>query len=176
MTLELYRPGTSPVHKLGAGWKLAALIVAGTVLFAIDALSATAACLLAVGAFYWLAGFGARTLLAQLRPLWWVFALILGVQVALGNGGFGLLLVLRFTALLLLACLVTLTTRSSDMVDVITSAVSWLRPLGANPAKVGLTFSLALRFLPCSPRRRRRCARRSGRAAWTAMCLPRPFP
>ena len=58
------------------------------------------------------------------------------------------LLVLRFEVLILLAGLVTLTTKSSDMINSLATALFWLRPIGVNPANVGLTFALAIRFIP----------------------------
>ncbi len=50
--------------------------------------------------------------------------------------------------MLLLAGLVTLTTRSSDMIAAVERGLAILRPIGVNPAKIGLAFSLALRFIP----------------------------
>ena len=148
MTLELYRAGTSPLHRLGAGPKLLGLCVGGTSLFCVFSLPIVILGLAGVSSLYLVAGFAPRVLVAQLRPVWWVFLLIFGAQAAFGNGLTGLLLVMRLATLLLMACLVTLTTRSSDMIDAITRAFAVLRPLGVNPARVGLTFSLTLRFLP----------------------------
>lgn len=148
MTLDIYRAGASPLHRLGAGPKLLALFAGGTALFAVTGLPVLLAVLAGVAALYPLAGFGARVLAAQLRPVWWVFALILVSQALLGNAALGVLLVTRLAALLLLAGLVTLTTRSGDIIDAIARAASVLRPLGVSPARVGLTFSLTLRFLP----------------------------
>jgi biotin transport system permease protein len=56
--------------------------------------------------------------------------------------------VLRFTILVALAVLITLTTRISDMVDALERALRPLRVLGVNPAKISLMISLAIRFVP----------------------------
>lgn len=152
MTLDLYRAGNSPLHRLGAGLKLGALLAAGTALFLVDTLASTAVGLALAAALYPAAGFGALVLFAQVKPLWWVFALILGVQAFLGDWPNGVLLALRLAVLLLLAGLVTMTTRSADMIAAITRFLSVLRPLGVSPARAGLTFSLALRFLPALAR------------------------
>lgn len=148
MTLDLYRAGTSSIHRLGAGTKLMALFVAGTILFLIDSLSSAAVALVLASMLYPVAGFDRRKIVGQLRPLWWVFLLILAVQLFLGSWKTGMLLSTRLATLLLLAGLVTLTTRSSDMIAAITRLLSALRPLGVNPAKVALAFSLTLRFVP----------------------------
>ncbi len=47
-----------------------------------------------------------------------------------------------------MAVLVTFTTRVSDMIETVERAIAPLAPLGVNPAKVSLTLSLALRFIP----------------------------
>lgn len=60
----------------------------------------------------------------------------------------GVLVVVRLASLLLLASLVTLTTRSSDMIDALEKGLGWLYYLGINPGKVSLALSLALRFIP----------------------------
>jgi biotin transport system permease protein len=59
-----------------------------------------------------------------------------------------LVTVLRFTILVSLAVLITLTTRISDMVDALESGLRPLRVLGVNPAKISLMISLAIRFVP----------------------------
>ena len=60
----------------------------------------------------------------------------------------GFLVVLRFAILLLLALLVTFTTRTSEMIDVLERGFSPLALIGVNPAKLSLMLSLALRFIP----------------------------
>ncbi|MET3589637.1 energy-coupling factor transporter transmembrane protein EcfT [Bartonella silvatica] len=56
--------------------------------------------------------------------------------------------VLRFSSLIFLASLVSLTTKVSDMVS---SIETWLQPLrrfGINPSKFSMMLSLAIRFIP----------------------------
>jgi len=48
----------------------------------------------------------------------------------------------------MMAGLLTLTTRSSDMIAAMERALTGLRHVGLNPAKISLTLSLALRFIP----------------------------
>ncbi|MFH6782244.1 MULTISPECIES: energy-coupling factor transporter transmembrane component T family protein [Methylobacterium] len=147
-----YVPGESPVHRCPPGRKILALVAAGTVLFALPRLDlALAAALLALAATGWLyrvAGIPGRLMLAQLRPLAWILAVLVLVQLALDGWQAGLLVTARLSALVLLAGLVTLTTRSSDLIEALQRGLVWAKPLGANPAKVGLAIALTLRFIP----------------------------
>ncbi len=97
---------------------------------------------------YRIAGIPARVTLAQLRPLAWILSLLVLVQLALDGWLAGLLVAARLAALVLLAGLVTLTTRSADLIEALQRGLSWLRPLGVNPAKAGLAVALTLRFIP----------------------------
>jgi biotin transport system permease protein len=65
-----------------------------------------------------------------------------------GDAMAGVAMVLRFAALILIAALVTLTTRVSDMVTTLERALLPLERFGIDPARVSLTISLALRFIP----------------------------
>lgn len=148
MTLDLYSPGVSFLHRLPPGIKILVLMLTGTGLFLIESLLLSTLALALAAMLYPLAGLSLAVLWNQVRPIWWILAILLVVQGIFNSWAFGLFLVLRLSALLLLAGLVTLTTRSSDMIAAIERGLSVLRPLGINPAKIGLAFSLALRFIP----------------------------
>lgn len=89
-----------------------------------------------------------RQALRQLRPAAVLIAIIFVVHGAFTSWELGFLVVLRFAILLLMAILVTFTTRVSDMIETLERALAPLTPVGVNPAKVSLTLSLALRFIP----------------------------
>ena len=146
--LDLYRPGASPLHRLSPGPKILTMMGAGTALFLFESLPLVLAALALTLALYRLADLTLRDALAQLRPLALIFAIFFALQYWLSGPLLAAFVVSRLAALILLASLVTLTTRASDMIDTITRALSLLRPLGVNPAKIGLAISLALRFIP----------------------------
>ncbi|WP_197918750.1 energy-coupling factor transporter transmembrane component T family protein [Thiosulfatihalobacter marinus] len=146
--LDLYSPGTSVLHRLPPAPKLLALMIGATVMFLNENLLLTAAAAMAVLALYLLAQLSLKQALAQLRPLVWIFAIFFVLQWVFSGLELAAYVVLRLAALILLASLVTLTTRSSDMIDTLTRALRILKPIGANPAKIGLAISLALRFIP----------------------------
>nr|WP_319947141.1 energy-coupling factor transporter transmembrane protein EcfT [uncultured Shimia sp.] len=146
--LDLYSPGHSPIHKLSPGVKILAMMVGGTGLFLVESLGIVAVALAAVIALYKIAGLSATQVWNQIRPVLWILIFFLGLQWWLAGASVAVFVVLRLATLLLLAGLVTLTTRASDMIESLTSGLRFLRPLGVNPAKVGLAISLALRFIP----------------------------
>ena len=146
--LDLYTPGQSILHRMSPGPKMLALMIGATVLFLNQSLPLTAVACGAVLALYLVAGLSLKKAAQQLRPLMWIFVLFFAVQWWFSGVELAAYVVLRLAALILLASLVTLTTRASDMIDTMTWALGGLRPLGVNPAKVGLAISLALRFIP----------------------------
>ncbi|MAU96840.1 MAG: cobalt ABC transporter permease [Fulvimarina sp.] len=148
MIAGLYRAGDSPLHRMGAGRKLLALLAAGTLVFAIPSPWPAAAVLALVLALYGVAGFGPRLVLRQLRPVAVVLAVLFTAQLWLATPGEAVLVVLRFAALILAAGLVTLTTRTADLVAVIERGLSPLSRLGLDVAKVSLAISLTIRFIP----------------------------
>ena len=148
MSLSQYVPGATPVHRASPGLKILCLVGASTVLFAVPRLEPAALALGVVGGLYWGARIPWRVALAQIRPALWILALLFAVQLALDGWQAGLLVVVRLSALLLLASLLTLTTRSSDLIEALRRGLAWLRPIGVDPAKASLAISLALRFIP----------------------------
>ncbi|KTQ85133.1 hypothetical protein NS226_20730 [Aureimonas ureilytica] len=148
MIADLYRPGGSVLHRMPAGAKLLALAALGTMLFVLPNIWLS------------LSGLGPALASIALARLGWAFALrsvksILPVVILVGGfqtwaAGWHEAAVFsaRLAALLLIAGTVTATTRPSDMADTITTLVTPLRVFGVDPARVGLAFGLAIRFVP----------------------------
>ncbi|WP_270731788.1 energy-coupling factor transporter transmembrane component T family protein [Shimia sp. Alg240-R146] len=146
--LDLYSPGKSILHRMTPGPKMLLMMASATALFINESLPLTAAALIATLLLYRVAGLPLKTALAQVRPLLWIFVLFFAIQWYFSGLELAAYVVLRLAALILLASLVTLTTRASDMIDTMTRALTLLKPLGVNPDKVSLAISLALRFIP----------------------------
>lgn len=138
----------SPLHRCPAGLKLAVLASAGTGLMAVASPVVMLVCLALTLLGFRLAGFGPRLIWRQIRPMLWMLAVLLLVQGWLAGWTLAALIVLRILTLMLLAALVTLTTRSEVLIATFEHVLTPLAPLGVNPAKVGLALALALRFLP----------------------------
>ena len=147
-TLGLFRPGTSPLHRLPAGPKLAALVVAGAGSVLVDTPVQTVAALAVVLALYPLARIPGRVLLGMVRPLLWVLVPLAVFQLVVVGGSRTAVLVGVILALVLLANLVTLTTRTTDLVDVIVVMCRPLRVVGVDPLRIGLVLNLAIRCVP----------------------------
>lgn len=149
MTLALYVPRATAVHRAPAGLKLLSLSLTGVLVFAVPTLPVAAgalAAVLAVGLFVAelppeLFGRQARTL------LWWLVAL-LALHLLTTDPETGAVAVLRLLALVLAAAVVTATTRVTEMVAVVEWLCAPLRLVGVRPARVGLVIAMALRFLP----------------------------
>jgi biotin transport system permease protein len=149
VTLALYVPRTSPVHRAPAGAKLLVLMGLGILLFAVPTLPVAAA---ALGAVLLVGSVVARlpvALLArQLRAVAvWIGAIVV-FQALVTDVLTGLETALRLLALVLAAAVVTATTRVTAMVAVVERVCAPLRYVGVRPARIGLALAMALRFIP----------------------------
>ncbi|GAA2512944.1 energy-coupling factor transporter transmembrane component T family protein [Winogradskya humida] len=147
--ISLYRPGTSLLHRMPAGPKL--VVVAGLAT-AISLLPANplllAAVLVAVAGCYLLAGTGIAEAGRQLWRLRWVLLVVslsqvffLPVLAVAAN-------VIRVGAVVLVANLITLTTRTDRLIDALERALRPLRKLGVNSDRVALMLSMTITTIP----------------------------
>lgn len=146
--LTLTSPVETPLHRLRAGVKLALLAVFTALLFWISAPLGLAGTLALVAALYISAGATfARHGLRMLWPLW-PFVVVVGLWHLWTNDlAAGGAIILRMTAAVAAANLVTMTTRLSDMIVVL----EWLaRPLAPllPPRRLALAIALVIRFIP----------------------------
>lgn len=146
--IHLHRPGSSVLHRLSAGVKLAGLAGLAIVISALphDPVS-IAATLFGVGSLFLVAGLPLRVLGAEFWRLRWL-VLVLGLalwvfvspDVAWINTG-------RVVALILLASVLTITTRMGDLLAVLRRM---LRPLRrwVDADAVAMTVSLTIAMVP----------------------------
>lgn len=145
---DLYRPGESLLHRAPAGGKVLALAALGTAAFLVDDIAVIFGALALTLYGYRACGLPMKSAWLQIRPTLWILLAIFVAQAIFNTWQLGVFVVARFALLLLLAGLLVLTTRASDMIDGIERGLPFLRPIGVNPAKVSLALSLALRFIP----------------------------
>ena len=149
MTLALYVPRASVVHRLPAGAKLLVLAALAVLLFARPTLEVAGAALLGTMAV----GLGVARLpvavLARqaLAVRWWLAALFV-VHALTTDVPTGAHTVLRLLTLVLAAAVVTATTRVTEMTAVVQRICAPLRLVGVRPERVGLAITMALRFIP----------------------------
>jgi biotin transport system permease protein len=147
--IALYRPGDSILHRMPAGVKLVAF---GVIAIAVSILGATpiglaiAATLTIV--LYFVGGFGPREMLRQVLVIKWVIVVMLVTQLifltavtALSNTG-------RVVVVVVLAALLTLTTRVPAVLNSVERGLAPLRRVGGNPAAVGLVLALTITAIP----------------------------
>lgn len=146
--LGLYSPGTSPLHRLAAGPKLVALLIAGAGSVLLDRPWQVALAVLVVLGLYPVAGLSLGTALRQVRPLVWVVGVVAVFHVVVSGWERAVVFTGVIGSLVLLAALVTLTTRTSDMVDAVVTGLGPLRRFGADPERVGLLMALGVRAVP----------------------------
>lgn len=147
--IQLYRPGTSPLHRASVGLKLGLLAAVALLLSLVpqNAVSIGVA-LMGVAAMYLVAGFSPRIIGAELWRIRWL-VLVLGVALAVFvSPSAAWISTGRVIALLLLASLLTLTTRMSDLLDALHRLLRPLRRLGVDAAAVSMTLSLTLTMIP----------------------------
>lgn len=145
---------TSPVETRAHGWpagiKLAALCVSTVLLFLSDDLWVQGGAFIAVMAGYLTLG-GMDFLRAGLRSLkiLTMFLVIIAVWHAVtGTWVDGAVVALRLLAAVSLANLVTMTTRLTDMTDVVAKLTKPLAIIGMNPRLLELAIALVIRFTP----------------------------
>ncbi|MBP9182304.1 MAG: energy-coupling factor transporter transmembrane protein EcfT [Fuscovulum sp.] len=146
--LTLTSPVETPLHRVPAGVKLAALAVYTVALFALTTPAATAAALAAVVALHlpWGGRFAAHAV-RMLRPLWPFVAVVALWHLWTRDLSGGAVILLRMVAAVAAANLVTMTTRLSDMLAVFEVLARPLAPL-LPPRRLALAFALVIRFVP----------------------------
>lgn len=144
----LYVPKDSPVHRVAAGAKLALLLLAAAGSSRADGPVAAVASLAVVLALFAVARLGWRTLVAQVRPVLWFAVPLLAFHTWSAGWERAVEIVGTLVALVLLAALVSLTTRVADLCDAVVRALTPLRRVGVDPDRLGLLVALGIRAVP----------------------------
>ncbi|MFC7486064.1 energy-coupling factor transporter transmembrane component T family protein [Knoellia sp. CPCC 206453] len=143
--VPLFHPGTSVVHRVGAGTKLLVLLAAGIALAIWRSPWQIGLALALVLVGYAVARLPFRALVRQVVGLAWIAVPLLVIQWIFASWQTGVGVVGSFVSLVLLAGLVTLTTRTTAMVDIVVRMSGWLRRFGVDPERVGLMLALGIR-------------------------------
>ncbi|AUH66636.1 energy-coupling factor transporter transmembrane component T family protein [Paracoccus zhejiangensis] len=168
--ISLTSPVETRAHRWPAGAKLAALCLASTGLFLTDSLTVHLAALAVVLALY--AAPGRVFLAAGMHHLRVVLPFVLLLMVwhlVTGELRAGVLIILRMVVLVALANLVTMTTRLSDMTDLVHRLTAPLRRLGLPAHLLETAIPLVIRFIPVLVARAETLAE-----AWRARSRRRP--
>lgn len=145
--LSLYSAQPTWLHRVAAAPKLAALCVLGTSLLLVGDLRwLLGGCALAIALFASL-GKPAWRFARHLRGVVVLAVLIAAFHAWLGSPALGAASALRLVTGILLATMLTLTTRFDDLLDVLESLLKPLQPLGVPTARLSLALALVLRFI-----------------------------
>jgi biotin transport system permease protein len=147
--LGVYQPGNSPIHRLPAGLKLVAL---GVVVIVMTALITTPERLpfgiIVVVAVFLIARLRMRVVLTSLRPLFWVVLMIFTFQIIFASWERAVVVCGVMILSIALAIVVSLTTRTMDMLAALTRMFSPLQRFGFRPDRMALVLALAIRSIP----------------------------
>jgi biotin transport system permease protein len=147
--IALYHHGSGLLHRVPAGVKLAALAVGALVLslFPHGPVSIGVSLLLVL-ALYGLAGLPLRLPFQELWRLRWILAVLAAALAVFVSPSAAWINTGRVAAVLLLASLLTLTTRMSELMAVLDRLLRPLRRFGLDPDAAALTVSLTLTTVP----------------------------
>jgi biotin transport system permease protein len=147
--LTLTTPFDTPLHRLPAGLKLAALAGTTLVLVPLGDLRLIGLAAGMVLALHLALGWRlTRHAAAMLRPLW-PFLLVLAVWHGItGAWAAGLGIGLKMLSAVALANLVTMTTRLDAMIAVLERVAAPLARIGLQPRLLALAIALVIRFTP----------------------------
>ncbi|UCZ89945.1 energy-coupling factor transporter transmembrane protein EcfT [Gordonia hongkongensis] len=147
--LGVYRPGNTLLHRLPAGVKFVAMGVVILVLsLMVRSLTALGIATAGVAVVYALAGIGPREAWRQLRPLMWLLLFIFAFQVVFTDWRRAVVVCGVLALSVALAAAVSLTTRTTDMLDTIVRALGPLRRLGVRVDLIALALALTIRAIP----------------------------
>jgi biotin transport system permease protein len=148
MLTSTYQPGTSPLHRCGAGAKLLGLLVFSTILVTWRSPGTVLVGLVLVATGYAVGGFGFRTFASQVWPLRWFVLLLVPFQWWTAGWQMAVAVVGTLVIAVVGASLISLTTRVTDLLDVITRVLEPARAIGVDPDRVALLFALTIRAIP----------------------------
>lgn len=148
-TFGIYHPGASVLHRLPAGVKLlaAAVIIVALTLWIGRPWQVLPALGFAFAA-YAVARIPLRLAVTQLRPLVWMLGIIAVFQILVAGWERAVVICGSLLVAVALAALVTLTTRTTDMLDTIVRAARPLTRFGVDPDRVGLVLVMTIRAIP----------------------------
>ncbi len=148
MLESLYWDRDTWVHRLPAGLKLACVVVLGSAVFMMDDFALIGVALSLVVLLFIAAQVTADVAWRQFRVAVPVLLIIFAAQLWLADWQLAVMVVVRFALLIGAASLVSLTTRTSAMIEALEMFLSPLGKLGVDVGKISLTLAMAIRFIP----------------------------
>ncbi len=148
MITSLYMDNDTIIHRLSPMLKIVGLIIITTLLLIFDTWSMLGSISIFCGILYLTAKIPLSIMMGQLRFALPMLVFFFIFQLIIHDFWQALFIITRLILILLLGNLLTLTTKTSKLMDSIEYHLRHLSIIGLNPAKISLTFSLCLRFIP----------------------------
>jgi biotin transport system permease protein len=146
--IGVYRAGDSLLHRSPAGAKLLALLVFTTLLLIFRAPVTMGVGLIVVVLAYALAAYTPVVMLQQIWPMKWIVVLLFPFQWWIAGWQAAVIVVGTLVLAVAAAGLVSLTTRTTDLLAVIERAIQPLRYVRVDPERVALLLTLTIRVVP----------------------------
>ncbi|MBL4662081.1 MAG: energy-coupling factor transporter transmembrane protein EcfT [Flavobacteriaceae bacterium] len=147
MLTSLYVDKNSFIHKLSPSLKILFLLFFCTFLFVFEHWALLIPTAILVVFLYSIARIEPLIIWESIKPILWVLGVILVAQYFLSGINLALFVVLRLLVILLIASLVTLTTKISDLIEGIEAGLRHL-PKQVLTSQISLAISLCIRFIP----------------------------
>lgn len=148
MITNLYMDNHTIIHRLSPMLKIIGLIIITTLLLIFDTWFMLGSVIFGTLLLYMLAKISIPIMIKQLRFALPMLVFFLIFQLIIHDLWQAFFIIIRLVVILLLGNLLTLTTKTSKLMDSIEYHLRHLTMVGLNPAKISLTFSLCLRFIP----------------------------
>lgn len=145
---SLYAEGTSFLHRARASIKLLGLFVTLAVVFAVPNVFVVAAVGILALVLFQTSRLGLRRAGRAVRPVLPIVVLVLIVQTIFYSLERGALLSTRLVVAVLVASLLTHTTRTTDLLDLVYRGLAPFRRLGVDPWQVSLALALTITSVP----------------------------
>lgn len=145
-----FQPGTTLLHRLPAGVKLLAMLAAAVATVVVRGWVASLVALGIAAALLAWSGAGLRVTLTALRGVAIAVVLLFAWQTWQRGWPRAVETVGDIVALMLLATVLTVTTRVQDLLDAITAGLRPLRRVGVDADRVALAFALTIRAIPAT--------------------------
>ncbi|WP_455482152.1 energy-coupling factor transporter transmembrane component T family protein [Bartonella sp. B35(2025)] len=146
--ISLYFPRDTFIHKLKPEIKLLFFTLCTTITFIVSSIPILSTFLLFVALLYGVAKIPFSNILKQLKSISLFLALIFVFHVVFNSWFIGFEVVLRLVIFIFLSSLISLTTKVSDIVNLIEKGLRPLQYFGVNSSKFSMVLSMAIRFIP----------------------------
>ena len=146
--IGVYRAGNSLLHRTPAGAKLLALLVFTTLILIFRSPLTMGVGLIVVVLAYAMAAYTPVVMLQQIWPMKWIVLMLFPFQWWIAGWQAAVIVVGTLVLAVAAAGLVSLTTRTTDLLAVIQWAIQPLRYVCVDPERVALLLTLTIRVVP----------------------------